>query len=129
MNESILLELQNGAFTWLALCATVIFIHYIWTHFEMGYLFLQGAIALLTVWVGQVVIRGSLWKARYTVNAGGDIDVPGTAVTVGSILCIVGFLCVIRVFSEESWKKWAWRISLGGLVVFLTASYYKVIPI
>jgi hypothetical protein len=129
MSESIVLELQNGAFAWLAAFAAFIFLRYIWKNASFGYKYIQGAIALATVWIGQVVIRGSLWENRYHVNLGEPREIPNINIMIGAAICICGFLCVIRVFSEESWKPWAWKIALGGGVVFLTASYYKVLPI
>jgi hypothetical protein len=129
MNESVLLELSNAIFAWLALFASVIFLRYMYKNFGLGYRFLQASIALTPIWIGQVIIRGPLWYSRYLVNDGRVSDVPNTYVIVGSALCIIGFLCVIRVFSDETWKPWAWKVALAGGIAFLIASYNKILPI
>lgn len=129
MGESVFLELQNASFTWFALCLIVIFIRYMIIHFDMGYKFLRGAIALSTVWFGQFLTRAPLWWTRYYENQGHEVVPPDLQVAIGVGISIVGFLCVIRVFSEESLKKWTWILSLAGMLIVCTASYYKVLPI
>lgn len=128
MTESIYLELQNGALFFVASWTLLVFMRYAYVHFGMGYRFLQASIALGVIWLSQVIVRGPLWWARYLTNSGKPQEIPDLFITVGTIIGVIGFLCVIRVFSSEKWHAWGWRLCFLGLLLFLGVSYFKLLP-
>lgn len=75
----------------------------------------QAAFGLLAVMVGHAVIRGwtsyLLWLQAHGFPSW-ELELTYPVAFLGLLIAVVGKLCVIRVFSRDSWGHWGW---LGGL--------------
>lgn len=112
MNQSLILQGMNAELAMLALCSLLIFAHYIYKNLTFGYEFLRAAIALTVLCAGEVLLRAPLWYARQSANMGYPTNVPDDSVIGGSIILIIAFLCVIRVFSPMRWGNNSWIAAL-----------------
>lgn len=125
MSQSLPLELLNGALFILALCASCVFTHYLWTKRSLGYYALQPALALACIFYGETLLRGMFWFVRNQINNGVGMQQSNEILVVGSIIATVGILCSIRVFSPDSWGNKGWVVSLALTVLFLIWSAFN----
>lgn len=110
-------QVINGYIALTSFCAMFIFLHYLYVKRHLGYVELRPAIALLVVWVADVILRGNRFLHLTFVNADLPIVVPWTGLIIGGTLLEIGFLCCIRVFAPEEWRYWSWL----GTFLFSTA--------
>lgn len=124
MKESLILELLNGAFFILALCASIVFTHYLWVKRKFGYNALTPAIALTCIFYGEMILRGMFWYVRQQLNNGIPMQQSNTVLIIGSLVITTGILCSIRVFSPTEWGNRGWVTSLIITILFLCWSAY-----
>lgn len=126
MSESLLLELVNGNFFILSICAVIIFTHYIVMHWSEGYLFLSPSISLWALFMGEIYLRANFWFARHMLNAGFYVQPSNFMTITGSIICSWALLCMIAVFAPSRWRTRAWTLSLFVTIVFNTAALIRI---
>jgi hypothetical protein len=122
------LELMNGVFCLLGLCATFIFGRYLWIHRKQEYCELEPVIAVLVLSVGLFIARGGIWGLRFIKND----HIPATpwvlfgASVIGSGIAAIGILCMIRVFSPTKWGLYPVIVSATiafGLSFFMLLAF------
>jgi uncharacterized membrane-anchored protein len=123
MDKSVVLQAINGYLAVTAIFGAVIFWRYIYYNRHIGYKELRPAIAILVMFLGEVVLRLPQFFARTIVNAGVHIDQPSITLMLGGAVVEVAFLCIVRVFSPEKWGYWSW------LTTFLTSSLVVAISL
>lgn len=114
MNKSIVLQILNGYLAVTALCGAFIFLRYLVDQCHLGYKELRPAIAILCMWMGEIILRSPIWWQRTLANAGFNSAEPVLELLIGGFVVEVAFLCMIRVFSPEAWRYWSW---LGTLII------------
>lgn len=125
MDSSISLQVINGYLSILAVCAFCIFARYIYVKWNVGYQELRPAFALITMWIGEMILRLPIFYGRTLTNAGDPQEFLDFSLIVGGFVVSAAFLCCIRVFSEESWGYYSTVVSLAlsTLVVGLSLLY------
>jgi hypothetical protein len=103
MGSSISLQVINGYLSILAICAFVIFARYIYVKWDQGYWWLRPALALITLWAGEIILRLPIFYGRTLTNSGTPTPFSESSLMLGGFLVGIAFLCCIRVFSEEAW--------------------------
>jgi hypothetical protein len=127
-SESLLLEGVNGNFLLFSLAALVVFAHYMKTHWFEGYRFLAPAIALSTMFLGEVILRGNFWFARHMINMGyADFQAPSWITILGSTMASWGLLCTLAVFAPEQYRTRVWVSTLVVTAAFLSLTLSQVI--
>lgn len=120
-----LLEVINGIATPLFLFLTIFIVlriaararEYGW-RFRSFYPAIDAQLAILTIVVGDLLIRSTIWFSRYMVSHQHWQEIEastGSAIGLimfGTILLIVGVLCFIRIVTIERTGNWLW-ISIG----------------
>lgn len=100
----------------LTLCLLVIIVRFMLTdlvHYGWVPDRLRGAISIGVFLGGETIRIGWVWLLRIVEYSGGNVKVltqlPFIALPlVGTVLEIVGMLCMIRVFSPDDWGRYAW---------------------
>lgn len=122
MTHSDALEAVNGGFFILSLAATYIFLHYIWMNRRIGYRCLRPAIAISVLFIGETCLRFYVWWLRDHINAGLPMVENTFLLALFSSIIAAGVLCIIRVFSPESWGNKPWVIALLAAIAFIIYS-------
>lgn len=82
----------------------------------------QAAMAVLVLQIGHIVLRG--WSAVllwYYANGRDALQIENKypVALVGAILCVIGMLCCIRIFSRERWGHWGWVFAIVFGILFV----------
>jgi len=122
-----LLEGSNGVWAILAGWLTAFMVFHIavirvqrgipWTQLLFNFslpLSVQMALGMLAVAFAVFLTRIVLWWARYLHSGDIDLLMPHNAIYwFGTMLGIVGFLCILRTVSQPTFGHWTW---IGALV-------------
>lgn len=134
MNFGDLLEAGNGVWAVLALWLTVFMVIHVifvskyyritWRELFFNFnldLSVQFAVGMLVVAVSILSTRAILWWARYRHDGSLDLLMPESwAYMLGTMLGIIGFLCVLRTVSQPVFGKWPWLGALASAVVYVS---------
>lgn len=122
MSKSLSLMALNGFLSVLAACAFILFIYYIVKNKSEGYYWLRPAIAFLVLWVGDMTLRAPIWWTRQLVNIGIPSYPSDTTLVVGGCITATAYLCIIRLFSRQSWGNIPWIVSFILASLFTAGS-------
>lgn len=118
-------EFFNGTLTILLMCATFVFVRYLWKNRSAGYEELRPLIAILVLIVGGLINRWVLWIFQVMKSHEYDMDRMYLSMIYifSGLVFAAGILCVLRVFSPNRWGHKNWFvpliISLGGAAIIL----------
>ncbi|TXH42036.1 MAG: hypothetical protein E6Q97_36465 [Desulfurellales bacterium] len=119
MSQFDYLELYEGFFCILLLCALYIFARYLWLERGLKFDHLKPVLSFIVFILGEAMIRGSLWVLRYRFRADnralsglGDLDILWPVV-LGGLVSMVGIAMFINVFSPSYWGKYPLYVSIG----------------
>lgn len=118
-----ILEAGNGVWALTALWLTVFLIYHLlivrmqrkikWTKILQLPLSMQLALGMLVVSISILTTRGIIWYSRYTNNSTFAPQATDTTVYVlGTILGVIGFLCILRTVTRPILGHWPWVGSL-----------------
>lgn len=103
-------EFLNGILFMLALWAVILFAAFLWVNRRDGYWESRPALALLGVFVGELIVRSTYWTARHLTNT--DQSINDTAFYIAAICggCMValGMVCCMRVFAPKHCGPFMW---------------------
>lgn len=124
MNYSMTLMILNGYLSVLSICALGIFVYYLIRNRHAGYFEMRPAIALSTLWLGEIIFRLPIFLTRAQIESGNIIPIPQLPLLIGGIITAIALLCIIRVFSPSHWgnKSWISACILSTAVVLATVS-------
>lgn len=122
MLDPLFLEIFNGTYFVLVICTVFLFLYYLRRSVgTYGYRESRAAIALTVVFIGEMIVRGTIWLSRFLMN--NDIKLPGskelsyTGLITGGAIGIVGFICVIRVYSPKNWGNVPMIIAILAVIL------------
>ena len=84
----------------------------------------QAAISIAVMLFGEVITRGWTWCARYLMDTSGYVnnwswEMPWILVPIlGSAVEAAGILCMIRVFTPDSWGSRGWIVCVSFSFLF-----------
>jgi putative copper export protein len=122
VNESMI-----GALFLVLLFAFAMFARYVRHEYrERGYAErVRATVSIMTVLLGEMILHGWYWLQRMQINAHHDATVAWmrahSAAPIGRAIEIVGVLCLIRVFSPDSWARQTWLAI--GIVAAIVATF------
>jgi hypothetical protein len=125
VNESMI-----GALFLVLLFAFTMFARYVRHEYsQRGYAErVKASVSIMTVILGEMILHGWFWVLRMQINAHHDSAVvwmrAHSIAPIGRAIEIVGVLCLIRVFSPDSWSQQTWlAIGVIASLIATTIAY------
>lgn len=122
------LEAVNGVMLVIYVGILIVFTHYILSGFAQcgwreGYHKRRAAIAVSTLFFGDLIIRGFIWTLRHLENNRGatsktHLAVATVGTTVGVLICILGGICILRHFAPAKLGHWPSIITVTVALAF-----------
>jgi hypothetical protein len=85
----------------------------------------KSTVSIITLILGDMILHGWFWLQRMQINAHHDAAVAWmrahSLAPLARAIEIVGVLCLIRVFSPDSWARQTWLAI--GIVAIIVASF------
>jgi hypothetical protein len=83
----------------------------------------KAAISVEVMLLGELILRGWFWLWRIQINTGQNVgwmdDLP--VVPIGMSIEMLGVLCLIRVFSPDTWSRQTW-LAVGVMSVLFACA-------
>ena len=121
-------EGMNGALFIDLFFAALMFGTYIIYEFRLhGYrMRTQAAISIEMMLIGEMILPGWFWYWRVLANAGRSTEWMNDwpVVPIGMGVQMLGVLCLIRVFSPDTWSRQTWlAVGIASVVVACVAAF------